>query len=91
MRNNNKLQITFYTPISGNNWSNINNLFTNVYKKPLQCLIIKMNDTLYKTIQLTNSLNKEEETFLKGIITGYNRQEASYIIIDKYGIEYITE
>jgi hypothetical protein len=83
------LNIHFWDSVSMGDWINISDLFLNSVNWPilksLSYLINKMDDVLLKEIQLTQSLTKDEENLLKGIILGYFRKDAIYNKIDKYG------
>ena len=83
---NQKLMITFFKPITGNDLGNIISLFHNNFsKKDIGYLINKMEDVYYKNIQLTVSLTKEEELFFIGLLIGYIRTKAIFNHIDQYG------
>ena len=86
MKNTKHLRIYFLNGISGADWYTINNLYQNETKKPLNFLLVEMMDTLYKTVQLTDSLTKNQLIFLVGIIEGFTRYGMkSYEMIDNTG------
>lgn len=81
-KNKKFLRISFFIPMSGGDWSNISSFYHDSRKKKLSLLILKMDDTLMKKIQLTDSLSKDDELFLKGLILGYSRCEPLYEYVE---------
>jgi tRNA(His) 5'-end guanylyltransferase len=83
-----KIRIHFNHAISGADWYTIINMYNNTSSKDLGGFLInKMEDVLYKEVEI-NFINKENEMLLYGIIYGYTRIEPMrFIHIDKYGYE----
>jgi hypothetical protein len=83
MRKN--LRFNFYTAISGYDLRLAQTLFVNQFKVSFGYLPLKMEDTLYRSIQISKNLTKNQEIFLIGIVVGIIRQSIVIESIDQYG------
>jgi len=81
-----KLNFHFIHPVNAGAFYDISNLFFYAVHKSLPHIINQIDDVLYREIQLTESLTREEEIFLRGLILGYFRQDNVIITkIDNFG------
>jgi hypothetical protein len=86
MKIKNTLRISFYQSISSGDWQSINAMFINITKKSVGGhLIINMDDTFIRTLQLTESLKREEEILLLGLITGHSRIQPIFEHVNQWG------
>ena len=84
MRKN--LRISFFHPVSGYDLNLISTMFKNQFKgNGFGYLPLKMEDTLYRTIQISKNLTKNQEIFLIGLITGIIRQSIVIESVDQWG------
>ena len=86
MKNTKHLIIQFSHAIPGYDWHNILDIYkTSKNISNVSFMINRMEDTLYKEIQLTESLTKNQLIFLVGLCKGYLRNELLFMFVDSYG------